>query len=253
MSGYDGPSYYKKNHPKIKPFKKAKAENEPKKKVSWADQDNYFKSDYEATIPDRVQTRTDLQKKAREYMRTPQTPSTQKSNTFNRKVERPKRDSEYRFRSKQIPRPLQQLDGWQTNSKNVELIAEVEKRLEKETHSYLLFEEYLVPEVAEALEEIEREEDEAHEEIVKQPDAALEKEQPKKTAPANEPKNKPGEKPKFDEKTKRKAERVQENLKQTVVKPNAGLHRSLGKIIAEDQEALKNGKNHLGSLFSDDD
>jgi hypothetical protein len=42
-------------------------------------------------------------------------------------------------------------------------------------------------------------------------------------------------------------------LKQTVVKPNAGLHRSLSKIIAEDQEALKNGKNHLGSLFSDDD
>ena len=247
MSGYDGPSYYKKNHPKIKSFKKEKEDNNRKKNVSWADSDNYFKSNYEETIPDGIQTRSDLHKKAKDYMRAPQTPSIEPTRSFNRKVERPKRDSNYQFRSKEIPRPLQDLDGWQTQSRNHEWIAEVEKRLEKETQSYLLFEEYLAPEVAEALEAVEREE--AKEQV----EAPPQKEEPKKKQPDNARQVKAGEKPTFDEQTKRKAERVQENLKQTIVKPNAGLHRSLGKIIAEDQEALKNGKNHLNSLFSDDD
>ena len=58
---------------------------------------------------------------------------------------------------------------------------------------------------------------------------------------------------KLDPHTQEKAERVQEELNHNLLKPNTGLHRSLSKIIAEDQEALESGKNNLGSLFSDKD
>lgn len=35
------------------------------------------------------------------------------------------------------------------------------------------------------------------------------------------------------------------------IKSSTGLHRSLSKIIAEDEEAMKHGKNNLDSLFHD--
>ena len=57
----------------------------------------------------------------------------------------------------------------------------------------------------------------------------------------------------YDESTKQKAQHVQKKLNHALTKPNTGLHRSLSKIIAEDQEELKNRKTNLGSLFSNED
>ena len=65
MSKYDGPSYFKKNNPKISPLNKKKKDT---KKDSWVDQDSYFKNDYKQSMPKRVPTRTDLQEEAAEYM-----------------------------------------------------------------------------------------------------------------------------------------------------------------------------------------
>lgn len=255
MSKYDGPSYFKKKHPKIQPLKQTKKNEKKAKKVSWADQDNYFKSDYKNNLPNRVQTRSDLQEKALDYMRTPSNQSNRNSRSSvgtnspsrtNQTAATPKASTRP-FRSKYIPKSLQNLEGWKTNDRNHTLIAEIKNRLVKETNTYLLFEEYLAPEVATALKAEEPEK-------LSMNDEPAQIEQPTKTSEqTQQPETKVDEKLSFDERTKEKAERVQEELNHNLVKPNTGLHRSLSKIIAEDQEALKNGRNHLGSLFSDED
>lgn len=233
MSKYDGPSYFKKSHPKIKSINETKDDSNENKKVSWTDQDDYFKTPYEETIPDSFQKRTAIQQKAVDYM---QAPTAQSSNKV---VETKKTQSEssefsyeppYRFRNKYIPASLQHLDGWKNNNKNYTLIAEVEKRLEKETNAYLLFEEYLAPEIKEALE--------ANEQPKQRPQ--------KKAVKKKRSKN-------YDPQTMKKVERVKEDLESSIQKPNTGLHRSLSGIIAEDQEFLNNRKSKLGSLFSDKD
>lgn len=231
MSKYDGPSYFKKSHPKIKSINEIKDDSNENKKVSWADKEDYFKTPYEETIPDSFQKRTAIQQKAVDYM---QAPTAQSSN----KVVEPK-DAEstseefsyerpYRFRNKYIPASLQHLDGWKNNNKNHTLITEIETRLEKETHAYLLFEEYLAPEIKEVLEASE------------QP-----KQQPQKKENAKKKRKK------YDPQTMKKAERVKEDLESNIQKQNTGLHRSLSGIIAEDQEFLNNRKSKLDSLFSD--
>lgn len=254
MSKYDGPSYFKKRHPKIQPLKQTKRNEKETKKVSWVDQDNYFKNDHKNNRPNHVQTQSDLQEKALDYMRTPSIQSNGNSSS-NVRANSPTRTHQVAstpkinsrtFRSKYIPKSLQNLDGWKTNSDNHTLIAEVKKRLEKETDTYLLFEEYLAPEVVATL-KIE----DSKKPSMNEP---AQIEQPvKSNAKINQAKNKVEEKQSFDKQAKEKAERVQEELNNNLVRPNTGLHRSLSKIIAEDQEALKNRSNHLGSLFSDED
>ena len=64
------------------------------------------------------------------------------------------------------------------------------------------------------------------------------------------------QKPKKRVRSRRKGqtngELLQEKMASNLHKPNSRLHRSLSKIIAEDQDALKNRKSHLDSLFSDE-
>lgn len=233
MSKYDGPSYFKKSHPKIKSMKDTKEDSNENKKVSWADQDDYFQTPYEETIPDSFQKRTAIQQKAVDYMQAPAAQSSNKADEIKKDestsgeffYERP-----YRFRNKYIPASLQHLDGWKNNNKNHTLIAEVEKRLEKETNAYLLFEEYLAPEIKEVLEASEQ----------------LKQQAPKKEFKKKKSKN-------YDLQTMKKVERVKEDLKSSIPKSNTGLHRSLSGIIAEDQEFLNNRKSKLDSLFSDKD
>ena len=74
----------------------------------------------------------------------------------------------------------------------------------------------------------------------------------KESKPKAKPKANPKAKPNVQPKQKTKALLLQEKMASGLHKPNSGLHRSLSKIIAEDQEALKNRKSHLDSLFSDD-
>src|SRR5699024_12313636 len=98
----------------------------------------------------------------------------------------------------------QHLDGWKNNNKNHTLIAEVEKRLEKETNAYLLFEEYLAPEIKEVLEASEQ----------------LKQQAPKKESKKKKSKN-------YDQQTMKKVERVKEDLKSSITKSNTELHRTL--------------------------
>lgn len=128
--------------------------------------------------------------------------------------ERVKRNEGF-FRSKQIPPSLQNLNGWKKTEWNQNLLAELEKRLFKEEEEYLLF----APEF-----------EENNNQEIKQtsiPSASDEKRI----------------------KSQEKINKVQIKMKEDLNKPATGLHRSLSKIIAEDQEALKNGKNNLDSLF----
>lgn len=187
MTKYDGPSFYKKDHPKIEPIK-----------------ENRFKNPYKKSMPNKMRTRKDVQKDAKNYMETPSDKTS---------------PGKYTFRNKYIPTSMQNLEGWQHIKKNDALISEIQQRLAKEKDSYLLIDEYLVE--------------------------PMKIETPK-------PKQKAMAKPKAKtEPNKSKAERVQEKMTSNLKAPNAGLHRSLSKIIAEDQEAIKNGKNNLNSLFSE--
>src|SRR5699024_3204766 len=242
MSKYDGPSYFKKNNPKISPLNKKKKDT---KKDSWVDQDSYFKNDYKQSMPKRVPTRTDLQEEAAEYMQTPST--SYNSSVPPRQMTKKANDQSNRFRSKHIPKSLQHLKGWATNPAQQTRWQEVRKRLVKEKETYLLFEDHLAPAIKQELEEEEQKQ-------------SLEELAPQKKQTSKNKKNfqqrrktKTAKTAKVNSRTQEKAERVQEELNHNLLKPNTGLHRSLSKIIAEDQEALESGKNNLGSLFSDKD
>lgn len=242
MSKYDGPSYFKKNNPKISPLNKKKKDT---KKDSWVDQDSYFKNDYKQSMPKRVPTRTDLQEEAAEYMQTPST--SYNSSVPPRQMTKKANDQSNRFRSKHIPKSLQHLKGWATNPTDQSLLEEVRKRLTKEKDSYLLFEERLAPEIKQAYDRRASSQSLVQETLenkktLKNKKVSNQKIDSKMTKPV-----------KLDPHTQEKAERVQEELNHNPLKPNTGLHRSLSKIIAEDQEALESGKNNLGSLFSDKD
>lgn len=212
MKNYDGPSFYKKDHPKLKSIKKQK---------------NRFEQAHKRSMPNQVRTREDLKKEAFDYMETPSI--------------KPKPEN-YSFRSKEIPKSLQYLEGWQKTKKNHQLIEAIEARLEKEKSSYLLFDGYLV-----------------EEELAENPAESEKKEFAKEERPAKEDQKAAAKQKIRSKETKqtatpaqKKAEQVKEKLTSTAAKPTSGLHRSLSKIIAEDQEAMQNGKNNLNSLFSED-
>lgn len=112
MSKYDGPSYLNNDEPKFRPIKEDPKDNKVAK--------------YE--LPRSVKTREDLQKEADRYMETP--------SYMNR-----------RFRSTQVPRSLQKLDGWKLKRRNEALIETIRQRLAKDSSDYLLFEEFMVEEV----------------------------------------------------------------------------------------------------------
>jgi len=216
MKNYDGPSFYKKDHPKLKPIKRQK---------------NRFEQAHKRNMPDQVRTREDLKKEAFDYMETPSI--------------KPKPEN-YSFRSKEIPKSLQYLEGWQKMKKNYQLIEAIEARLEKEKSSYLLFDGYLAEE--ESTENTAEGSEKQAEPIKKEP---VQEERSRKDAVPKQKRRSEATK-QTSTNAQKKAEQVKEKLTATAAKPTSGLHRSLSKIIAEDQEAMQNGKNNLNSLFSED-
>jgi hypothetical protein len=111
MGKYDGPSFYKKDYPKVKPLKK-----------------NQFDNDYKKSMPQTVRTRDTIKQDAKAYMETPSERKAVKKKTFRRQY---------------IPASLQNLEGWQRTKKNDRLVAKIEKRLKKTEGSYLLFADQL--------------------------------------------------------------------------------------------------------------
>lgn len=226
MAKYDGPSYYKKSNSNRKSFT-GKIHSKTDKKVSWTEEDDYFGNDYQEKIPKSVQTRADLQKEALDYMQTspifPDEKNKETSKSHFESVKQPKSlpSNHYYFRSKYIPASLQNLEGWKTSAINNEKLDEIQERLKKASKDYLLFGKNSVSQ---------------------------------KHTPVTKKKNKFKSQEKtgneIDPQLKERAEHVQEELGISHAKPSSGLHRSLSKIISEDQEVLKNGKSQLGSLFS---
>ena len=117
MGKYDGPSFYKKDHPKIEPMKKKKQSFDQKHKES---------------MPQNVRTRADIKRNATEYMETPSGHASVRKKTFRRQ---------------HIPASLQNLEGWQQTKRNDRLVNKIKKRLAKRKDTYLLFEEYMVESV----------------------------------------------------------------------------------------------------------
>lgn len=113
MKNYDGPSFYKKDHPKVTPIHKKR---EPEKNPKY-------------NLPKSVRTRGEMHEEARGYMETPST----------KKTAEPKPS----FRRTHTPTSLTQLEGWRNTKKNHSLLAELEARLHKADDTYLLFEEYM--------------------------------------------------------------------------------------------------------------
>lgn len=123
------------------------------------------------------------------------------------------------FRRKYIPDSLQKLDGWKKTEWNQELLQELEQRLAKTSEEYLLFgSDSTIPA------DVQRE----AKELSAQPSAPIKTETSKQE----------------------KIAEVHQQLKKDLNRPATGLHRSLSKIMAEDEEALKKGKNNLESLFT---
>lgn len=247
MPNYDGPSFYRRNHPEIKPYNNyspAKEEKSAKQKASWPDRANQFKNTHEELLPKNVRIRADLQREAMDYMNTPPAASDHAGDHFTQRKSTQSQIPQRRsyFKNKYIPQSLQQLDGWKKTGYNYELIYEIEKRLEKQPDSYLLFEEFIADELKDRFK-------------VEESKAALNP-QPETTAPKEELSDKPktrNHQRVIDSKTKKKVKRVQAELKSNLSRPNTGLHRSLSNIMAEDQKALDNMKKNLGSLFTNEE
>lgn len=136
----------------------------------------------------------------------------------------------YYFRSTQIPKSLQSRDGWKKEMWEEDLVIALQKRLKKEQEDYLLFSDHLFEEVI--TEEIEKSNGNKSE------DTSDEAMRIKKMVAEIES-------------TLDTAALVQHEMKPDLTKPNTGLHRTLSNIIAEDKNGFENGKNNLGSLFSD--
>lgn len=154
---------------------------------------------------------TEIKRQADDHLTPPPSQLTRKTIESPRRMQR----NEHFFRGRKIPPSLQNLNGWKKTEWNQNLLAELEKRLLKAEEEYLLF----APEIEEE-----------------------KKKEVKETSvsSSNDVKN---------VKSQEKINKVQTKMKEDLNKPATGLHRSLSKIIAEDQEALKNGKNNLDSLF----
>lgn len=116
---YDGPSFYKKDHKKIKSDKQEK---------------NGFSRSERHQLP-KKQTRQEVMNEAKEYMTTP--PNYLKEKTEDFPVETNKKD--IHFKRKYIPKSLQKLDGWKRREWKQDLLLKLEERLSKESDDYLLF------------------------------------------------------------------------------------------------------------------
>lgn len=128
MVNYDGPSYFKKNHPKIKKMKQVE-EEKPK-----------------YTLPKNVQTPKQMQENARQYMKTP---------SLGLPNDPP--PERFPFKRTHIPASLQKLDGWTKQHVDVELYTEIHSRLQKKEDTYLLFADHLSDEMKKKMEEKESE------------------------------------------------------------------------------------------------
>lgn len=122
MANYDGPSYFKKDHPKVKKMKKSE--------------------ETKYSLPKTIRTPKNMQEEARHYMKTPS-----KHITSDPPPER------YPFKPTQTPASLQKLDGWDKQNIDVELYTEVYGRLQKDTDTYLLFADHLSDEMKKKVEE----------------------------------------------------------------------------------------------------
>lgn len=112
MGKYDGPSFYKKDHPKVKPIKKKTCDQK-----------------YKESMPKSVRTRADIKKNATEYMETPSGHASVRKKTFRRQ---------------HIPASLQHLEGWQRTKRNDQLVIKIKERLAKTEDSYLLFADHMI-------------------------------------------------------------------------------------------------------------
>lgn len=195
---YDGPSFYKKNEHQIKSNKQRK--KRPQEDAPLAD----FKKE-----ENRISQLS-------------------KENIKKRK-EKEAQAGNYFFRSKYIPKSLQNLDGWNKEKWDTDLILEIESRLKKDPADYLLFS------------------DSQNKEIVSD---KVEKKRGNSNSTKTAEELRIQQKVAEIENTLNTAALVQKEITADVTKPNTGLHRTLSKIIAEDAVEIKNGKNNLNSLFS---
>ena len=121
------------------------------------------------------------------------------------------------FRSTQIPKSLQNRDGWKEETWNQELIMELQKRLKKEPEDFLLFADHLVEEVeVETIESSKKKKDETSVEAMRIKKMVAEIENTLDTAAL-----------------------VQKEIKPNLKKPNTGLHRTLSNIITDDKTRSK--------------
>ena len=135
-------------------------------------------------------------------------------NHSKKKAEKVVQEKRVAFRNRRIPDSLQNLAGWRKVDSEKELISNLEKRLDKDESDFLLLE----GKIKDKLDEI----DMGHD-----------------------------YRKKIEEK---KLKNTHHAFKENVIKASkttTGLHRSLSKIIAEDEEAMKNRKSNLGGLFTD--
>lgn len=139
---------------------------------------------------------------------------------FN-KVETTPTKSRY-FRNKYIPQSLQNLEGWKKTEQNQELLSELENRLVKMDEDYLLFGSDSEVDVTP------REVQQEDKNLAAQPAAVKQTKTTKQET----------------------ITKAHQQLKKDLQRPATGLHRSLSKIMAEDEAALKRGKNNLDSLFN---
>lgn len=136
------------------------------------------------------------------------------------------RPANYYFRSTQVPKSLQNREGWKKDTWNQSLIRELQKRLQKEPTDYLLF--------SDNLDEAVSVEDRAKNKE-KRVDETLKEESAEKSAEAMRIKQMVAE----IESTLDTAALVQKEIKPDLTKPNTGLHRTLSNIIAKDQNEFK--------------
>lgn len=225
MSRYDGPSYLRKDQSKLDPIQGESTEKKVPK--------------YE--LPDSVRTREDLQKEADHYMETP--------SYMNR-----------RFRGTQVPRSLQNLDGWKLKRRNEALIDEIRQRLTKDTSDYILFEEFMVEEEefeipSESVSESEPEprpepESKPVEVVVEEPSNRVNLVREDLAKLNFTPKTPAIHKEKAKNALRKKVVRSSQKNGAKKLKPNTGLKRSLSNIIADDKKAMEHWNSNLDSLFT---
>ncbi|MDN6196026.1 MAG: hypothetical protein L0I93_06015, partial [Atopostipes suicloacalis] len=144
----------------------------------------------------KVKSHREIEKEAKDFMTTPPKLPKKKGKQSDKQA----KEKRTYFRNRHIPDSLQHLGGWKREEMKKDLFSSLEKRLKKSEKDFLLFESHL------ELEEMDEESNQGDKEFI----------------------------PKKD-----KLKKAHQNFKKNVIKPNkptSGLHRSLSKIIAEDEQ-----------------